>query len=132
MSTEDFGESHKACMASISEASMDVVTSASALLIKSAEFAGDGSIDDGEKKQLMDLKDSADANVKTLAIKFDAARKKFGKGISQELLSESFFVFVLSAYARKAGKFAVTLCTAPPSGVGCGKAFIDGVKGTFS
>merc|ERR1719316_1156325 len=116
MSTEDFGPSHKKCMADIGDASMDVVAAASALLIKAAEFAGDGHIDDGEKQQLSDLKDSATAKVKTLATKFHATRKNFGKGISEELLSESFFVFVLSAYARKVSEYADKLIKDPPKG----------------
>merc|ERR1719387_305248 len=132
MSTEDFGPSHKKCMEDIGGASMDVVTATSALLIKAAEFSGDGSIDDGEKKQLRELKESAKAKVKTLAIKFDATRKKFGKGISDELLSESFFVFVLSAYARKVGEYTDKLCDDPPKGAGFGAAFIGGVKATFT
>ena len=81
MSTEDFGPSHKKCMEDIGGASMDVVAAASALLIKAAEFAGDGDISDGEKKELGDLKDNAAAKVKTLATKFHATRKNFGKGI---------------------------------------------------
>merc|ERR1719375_1609242 len=132
MSTEDFGPSHKKCMEDIGGASMDVVTAASALLIKCAECAGDGSIDEGEKKLLQDLKDSATAKVKTLATKFHATRKNFGKGISEELLSESFFVFVLSAYARKVSEFADKLIKAPPQGTGFGTAFIGGVKGIFA
>merc|ERR1719316_1904112 len=132
MSTEDFGPSHKKCMADIGDASMDVVTAASALLIKAAEFAGDGHIDDGEKQQLSDLKDSATAKVKTLATKFHATRKNFGKGISEELLSESFFVFVLSAYARKVSEFADKLIKDPPQGTGFGAAFVGGLKATFT
>merc|ERR1719160_2464381 len=131
MSTEDFGPSHKKCMEDIGGASMDVVTAASALLIKCAECAGDGSIDDSEKKELTDLKDSVTTKVKTLAVKFDATRKNFGKGISEELLSESFFVFVLSAYARKVGDFAEKLITDDkrPKGAGFGAAFVAGIKG---
>merc|ERR1719161_298890 len=132
MSTEDFGPSHKKCMEDIGGASMDVVTATSALLIKAAEFSGDGEIDDKEKKELSALKQSATAKVKTLAIKFDATRKKFGKGISEELLSESFFVFVLSAYARKVGEYTDKLCDDPPKGAGFGAAFIGGVKATFT
>merc|ERR1719238_765510 len=119
-------------MDDIAEASMDVVVSTSKLLLKATAAAGDGDIDSGEKKELQGLVVKAKADVKTLAIKFEGARKKFGKAISQELLSESFFVFVLSAYSRKVEEYAVVLCTDPPKGVGCSTAFINGIKATFT
>jgi len=131
MSTEDFGPSHKKCMADICEASMDVVVSASRLLIKASEAAGDGSIDNNEKAELNDLKETCLAKVSALASAFDATRRKFGKAVSAELLSESFFVFALSAYARKVIEFSDTLCNNPPKGTGFGAAFMAGVKATF-
>merc|ERR1719262_1705696 len=129
MSTEDFGPSHKKCMADISDASMDVVSAASILLIKATEAAGDGSIDAKEKSELTALQDTTKEKVKALAIKFDATRRKFNKPVSSEMLSESFFVFVLSAYARKACEYANMLCTNPPQGVGFGAAIVSGIKG---
>merc|ERR1719335_1699953 len=110
---------------------MDVVVSASRLLIKASEAAGDGSIDNNEKAELNDLKETCLAKVSALASAFDATRRKFGKAVSAELLSESFFVFALSAYARKVIEFSDTLCNNPPKGTGFGAAFMAGVKATF-
>merc|ERR1719265_1840090 len=132
MSTEDFGPSHTQCMAEIEEASMDVVTAASILLIKATEAAGDGDIDAKEKSELTQLQDTTKEKVKTLAIKFDAARRKVGKAVCTEMMSESFFVFVLSAYARKSCEYPDLLCCPPPPGEGFGAAFIGGLKGTFA
>merc|ERR1719316_204654 len=110
---------------------MDVVTSSSRLLIKVSEAAGDGSIDGREKEELNKLKEVCLEKVSTLSVQFDGARKKFGKAISPELLSESFFVFALSAYARKVSEYANILCTTPPTGTGFGAAIVAGMKATF-
>merc|ERR1719482_121408 len=65
-------------------------------------------------------------------MKFDAARRKFEKPVCKELLSESFFVFGLSAYCRLVCEYAEMLCTAPPTGTSFGEAMINGAKATFS
>merc|ERR1719235_2836264 len=122
MTTEDFGPSHKECMGVIGGASMEVVVSTSKLLIKCAESAADGSIDSNEQKELEELEKTVHAKVSALAKQFDGARRKYN-AIAEEMLSESFFVFVLSAYARKTCEYSEILRTKPPQGVGCSTAF---------
>merc|ERR1719420_798483 len=131
MTTEDFGPSHKQCMAEIGGPALTVVEKASVLLIKVSESAADGDISASEKQELTALANESKDAVKALSVKFNETRKKFGKPITKELLSESFFVFAISAYARRVCDYSDMLCTNPPVGDGCAGAITNGLKNTF-
>merc|ERR1719428_420727 len=70
--------------------------------------------------------------MKALPSKFDASRRTFQKPVCQELLSESFFVFALSAYGRLIIQYTDMMCTNPPVGASFGSVLVGGIKGMFS
>merc|ERR1719310_1620907 len=75
----------------------------------------DGIVDDEEIAELKAREDIVRQALKTLSQDFDAARRKFGKPISKELMSEAFFVFSLSAFARLVLEYSKKLQSPPKS-----------------
>jgi len=66
-----------------------------------------------------------------MARKFDASRRSYNKPVCQELLSESFFVFALSAYGRLVCEYTDMLCDNPPLGDSFGTVVTNSLKGMF-
>jgi len=134
LSTEDFGDSHKQVMKDIGATATDLVQKTNLLLMEVTHSAGDGEIDASEKESLNALMGDVKAATKELSRKFDASRRAFAadKPVCQELLSESFFVFALSAYGRLVCEYTNMLCTDPPKGSSFGGAVVGGIKGIVS
>merc|ERR1719171_1659456 len=93
--------------------------------------AQDGEIDDKEKEGLNALVGGVKAATKELSKKFDASRRTYQKPVCEELLSESFFVFALSAYGRLVLEYADMLCNNPPLGVSFGTMVVSSFTGMF-
>lgn len=105
MSTEDFGESHTGIMEPIKEPCMRLVESTGELLCKVTSSAADGDVDSSEDAEIGEIDERVASDIKALGQAFNTARQKYNC-ISQEVLNESFFVFALSAYARKVRDFS--------------------------
>jgi len=69
--------------------------------------------------------------LKALSAAFDDARRKFSaeKPISKDLMSESFFVFCISAFGRLVVEYSTVLRTNPPQGKPMTSEFIAATKG---
>jgi hypothetical protein len=115
LSSEDFGESHVECMATIGEAAHDLVDCACVLLLTATEASEDGQIDEDETNDLLSKEKKVTKAISDLSAKFNEARKKYGT-VSKELMSESFFVFCLSAFGRLAVNYCTKLRNDPPKG----------------
>jgi len=131
MSTEDFGDSHTACMKTIGEASQDVVEEASVLLCHATLAAEDGHVDEAETAALKDQEEKVKAAVAKLSKDFQTARKVFALPVTKELMNESFFVFCLSAYARLVCEFATIIREDPPKGASFFTELWEAIKGVF-
>jgi len=129
MHTEDFGPSHKDCMDTIGDASAQLVDETCVLLMACTNFSEDGDISADEAKELEESEKKVQKCVEALAKDFEAARKKFGKPISKELMGESFFVFCLSAFARLVIDFSTQLRKAEKLGEPVHTAIINGITG---
>merc|ERR1719428_1488942 len=70
--------------------------------------------------------------MKELSVVFDKSRKTFQKPVCQELLSESFFVFALSAYGRLICEYTDMMCTNPPVGASFGSVMVGSITGMFA
>jgi hypothetical protein len=116
LQSEDFGPSHTACMDVIGEAAHDLVDAACLVLLCATNASEDGDIDEGEKDDLLAGEQKVAKALKALSAAFDDARKKFGKAVSKDLMSESFFVFCISAFGRLVVEYSVVLRTNPPKG----------------
>jgi len=126
--SEDFGPSHTACMDIIGEAAHDLVDASCLVLLAATTASEDGDIDAGEKEDLLACEEKVTKAMKALSAAFDDARKKFGKVISKDLMSESFFVFCLSAFGRLVVEYSTVLRTDPPKSKGITSEFIAGTK----
>ena len=76
-----------------------------------------------------DLVTSVKAAMKVLSVMFDKSRKTFQKPVWQESLSESSFVFALSASEQLIRKYTDMMCTNPLLGVSFGTVIVSSVKG---
>jgi len=123
LGSEDFGQSHKDCMDIIGEAAHDLVDAACLVLLAATTASEDGDIDADEKADLEAKEKKVTKSMKALSVAFDDARKKFGKAVSKDLMSESFFVFCISAFGRLVVEYSTVLRTAPPSGKGMAAEF---------
>jgi len=128
LKSEDFGPSHTACMDIIGEAAHDLVDASCLVLLAATTASEDGDIDAGEKEDLLACEEKVTKAMKALSAAFDDARKKFGKVISKDLMSESFFVFCLSAFGRLVVEYSTVLRTDPPKSKGITSEFIAGTK----
>lgn len=133
ISTEDFGPSHREIMGHIGYSSADLVNSVGELLMTVTAAAADGDISRSETDDLVDQENAVNEKVKQLAMDFNRARQSNPNwtAVNAELLNESFFVFALSAYARKIVDYSDNLRSNKPEGVPVAKTVIDGVKATF-
>lgn len=138
ISTEDFGPSHKAIMKHIGEACSDLVEDTGDLLMIVTYAAGDGDLSEEEREELKAKVDEVQSKVKKLATAFNVGRQDanlFGtrspNPIDSELLQESFFVFTISAYARKVCEYAEMLESNPPEGESIVTTFTKCIKDTF-
>jgi len=129
LTSEDFGPSHIACMDVIGEAAHDLVDAACLVLLCATAASEDGDIDAGEKDDLLAGEQKVTKALKALSAAFDDARKKFGKAVSKDLMSESFFVFCISAFGRLVVEYSVVLRTNPPKGNPPISEFIAATKG---
>jgi hypothetical protein len=100
----------------IGEPAHDLVDAACLVLLRATEASEDGDIDAGEKDDLLAGEKKVATALKALSAAFDDARKKFGKVVSKDLMSESFFVFCLSAFGRLVVEYSTVLRTNPPKG----------------
>merc|ERR1719316_1018046 len=87
-------------MATIGEAAHDLVDAACLVLIAATKASEDGDIDADEKADLLAKEKKVTKSIAALSAAFDDARKKLGKAVRKELMSESFFVFCLCAFGR--------------------------------
>jgi hypothetical protein len=126
--SEDFGESHTDCMEAIGEAAHDLVDAASLVLLAATLASEDGDIDESEKADLLAKEQTVTKCIKALAVAFDGARKKYGKVVSTDLMSESFFVFCISAFGRLVIEYSTVLRTDPPKGQGFVAEFTNSTK----
>lgn len=129
--SEDFGESHQKIMAAIGKPSKDLVDSTGELLMSATEAARDGDVAGSEKDQMQKLVDKVKDDLKALCAAFDSARRDY-TAIHPELLSESFFVFAISKYARKVTDYATMLMNDPPRGESAGSILVKGFAATFT
>jgi hypothetical protein len=116
--SEDFTESHTHCMEVIGEAAHDLVDAACLVLLTATAASEDGDIDENEKADLLAKETKVTKSMKALAVAFDDARKKYGKVVSKDLMSESFFVFCISAFGRLVIEYSTVLRKDPPKGKG--------------
>jgi hypothetical protein len=116
LSSEDFGPSHVTCMDAIGEASHDLVDATAVLLVAATVASEDGDIDARENDDLKSKEDDVTKAVEALSAVFNDMRKTFGKPVCKELMNESFFVFCISAFARKSVEYSQVLRTDPPKG----------------
>jgi hypothetical protein len=126
--SEDFGPSHTDCMNIIGESAHDLVDAACLVLLAATTASEDGNIDADEKADLEAKEKKVTTSIKALSAAFDEARKTLKKTVSQELLSESFFVFCISAFGRLVVEYSTVLRTDPPSGTSMVSEFTAGVK----
>jgi hypothetical protein len=129
--TEDFAESHCNLMKAIGNESGKLADSTGQLLMEITSFAGDGDVSSEESAQLAAQEDAVKADMKALAKAFDDKRREFDP-IHREVLNESFFVFTLSAYARKVVAYSDTLRNDPPVGDSFMQMAWKSFKGTFT
>ena len=128
LDSEDFGPSHIACMATIGEAAHDVVDAACLVLLSATAASEDGDIDAGEKEELLAGEKKVATAILALSAAFNDARKAFGKVVSKDLASESFFVFCISAFGRLVVEYSTVLRTDPPKGKPFTDEFINSTK----
>jgi hypothetical protein len=126
--SEDFGPSHASCMEVIGEAAHDLVDASCLVLLTATKASEDGDIDAGEKEDLLAREKKVTASIQALAAAFDDARKQFGAVVSTDLMSESFFVFCLSAFGRLVVEYSTVLRTDPPTGKGFVSEFTESTK----
>merc|ERR1719345_461788 len=128
---EDFADSHIKVADKIRGSTRQVMRATTKLLITVTDAASDGDISSSEKTELLRLvKDAKDA-VKQLAKDFDAVRRTLNKPINEELLSECFFVFTISAYSRLVWEYCEMMCSNPPKGSGVCDGVMAGIKSTW-
>jgi hypothetical protein len=112
MQTEDFAESHVALMRPIAEPCSKLMDDTGELLMMVTSSAGDGELDANEKDELRAKVDMVKDGVKVVANSFNQVRQTFIENappIHREALNESFFVFAISAYARKVSEYTEEL-----------------------
>jgi len=129
MQTEDFGQSHKDCMETIGDSSAELVDETCILLMAATMASEDGDISAEEANDLEEAEKKVAKTVQALSKDFDAARKKFGKPISKELMGESFFVFCLCAFARLVMDYSAQLRKAEKLGEPVHKEILNGIVG---
>jgi hypothetical protein len=129
--TEDFAESHVNIMGAIGEASSKLVDSTGQLLMDVTDSAADGDVSTDEKADLEAKENAVKDNMKALAKAFDEKRHDYDP-IHREVLNESFFVFAISAYARKVVAYSEKLRTDPPVGDSFMQMAWKSFKGTFT
>lgn len=133
LATEDFGPSHLNCMRAIGDDSMALAEKASVLLMYVTHAASDGSISGSEKGELMNLVAEVKQATKKLSMSFNTYRmKNQPRKIASDILSESFFVFALSAYGRKVCEYADVLAGNPPQPPSFFETLKGGFLGTFT
>jgi hypothetical protein len=134
ISQEDFGDSHKTVMAKFGPACDILADSAGELLMICTACAADGDISREERRDMLILEDKVKQNLAKLASDFNEARQidPSWKKIEPLLLQESFFVFALSAYARKVLEYADDIRTNPPEGKMLVELAWQGIKATFT
>lgn len=131
---EDFGDSHKKVMAKCGGACDALADATGELLMHVTACAADGEISREERRDMLILEDKVRQEVANVGSDFNEARQldKAWKMIEPELLQESFFVFALSAYARKVLEYADEVRTNPPEGKMLVELGWQGIKATFT
>lgn len=108
MSSEDFADSHMTLMKSIGEPCSQLVDDTGDLLMTVTGCAGDGDLDPSEKKMLSGKVAVVKEDLRNVAKSFNETRQAF-TSIHREVMAESFFVFAISAYARKVFEYTEEL-----------------------
>merc|ERR1719327_1478601 len=100
--------------------------------------AGDGELSPEELAELKDAVEKVRSKIKSLATAFNVGRQdpnlfsgRKPLPIDSELLQESFFVFAISAYARKVCEYADMLENDPPAGESVVSTMTKSLKDTF-
>merc|ERR1740127_265581 len=96
------------------------------------EYASDGDLGDDEKANLKSEEEQVSADMKALAENFDKARRDGFTPIHKEVMNEAFFVFSVSAYARRVIKYSEMLRTDPPQGESFVPMVMDALRQTIS
>jgi hypothetical protein len=135
ISTEDFAESHVTIMKKIGEPCSQLVEDTGDLLMTVTGNAGDGDLDAGEKKTLTAKVAGVKADLKAVGKMFNESRQTFipnAPSIHREVMSESFFVFAISAYARKVCEFTEELLADKVVKKSWTEMLWESFKGTFT
>jgi hypothetical protein len=138
ISNEDFGPSHRKIMRHIGEPCSDLVEVTGDLLMIVTYAAGDGDLSTEEREELKAKVEEVQEKLKALAKAFNVGRQDTSlfegwspNPVDGELLQESFFVFAISAYARKVCEYAEMLESNPPEGESIGSTLAKSLKDTF-
>jgi len=126
-------------MNDIGEQAQDLVDAASIVLIAATIASEDGLLDAVESADLIEKEEEANRCCRELSKAFDIHRKKavsvdsnkttqYGKTITKELANEAFFIFCISAFARKTNEYSKLLRTNPPKGKEFVSEMCKGVK----
>jgi hypothetical protein len=129
--TEDFASSHHTIMKEIGEASSKLVEDTGGLLMAVTDAARDGDINSSEQVALEQKEEAVTEDLKELAKDFDTIRRNWTP-IHREVLNEAYFVFSLSAYARKVCEYSKKLRDDPPEGEHFFGALLKSIKGAFT
>merc|ERR1719352_2082420 len=118
-------------MSAIGNPSSKLAHTTGELLMKVTDSAADGDISSAENQEIEDTENAVKEDMKALAKAFDDKRKEYDP-IHREVLNESFFVFALSAYARKVVEYSDKLRNDPPVGQTFFQMAWTEFKGTFT
>lgn len=132
--TNDFSDQHLFVMKHIGCICGRLAESAGELLMCATRVVTDGGVGSAGKsaeRELEDRETLVKEDVKSVAKVFDTTRRSWTP-IYKDLLGESFFVFALSAYARKVVEFSETVRGQPSSGQGVLQTLTDGFRSTFT
>jgi len=129
--TEDFTESHIKVMNAIGGSSAQLANNVGDLLMTVTDAAADGDISASEKADLKNKEVTIQQDLKALAKDFNAVRQEWDP-IHKELLNESFFVFALSAYARKVSEYSQMMRENTPKGESVGTVAWQSFKSVFT
>eukprot|EP00929_Paragymnodinium_shiwhaense_P036405 TRINITY_DN1951_c0_g5_i1.p1 TRINITY_DN1951_c0_g5~~TRINITY_DN1951_c0_g5_i1.p1 ORF type:complete len:843 (-),score=270.86 TRINITY_DN1951_c0_g5_i1:159-2687(-) len=132
MTSEDFGDSHKECMAAVGDACAELVDETCILLVAATVSSADGVIDDMEKTGLKKAEETVTQCLQKVSTQFDDFRRKAGYGkVSNELLNESFFIFCISAFGRLTIEYSTILREDAPAGTNFFWELWSTIKGVF-
>lgn len=117
---EEFSEAHRQAMTPVRSILLEVACSVGDLLMAATVAAADGSFNDSEREMLVARIAHVQGNVSKLAQMWHFVRKGDENdrrdALSPDLLTESFFIFEVSAYARLVSEFTKDMVERTPQG----------------